>query len=197
VLSLGRLVPHKRVEILLQAVPGLREEFPNLRVVVAGRGPWEDRLREEVARLGIGEAVAFAGYVDEGEKRRLLAEAWVLAMPSAWEGWGLAVSEAAVQGTPAVAFGVGGLNESVVDGVTGLLVDDEPEFAPALASVLRDASLRERLGSAARLRALELSWTLTAEAFDDVLEEALETRRRRISAPAAVPVAPSAVVEEA
>jgi glycosyltransferase involved in cell wall biosynthesis len=189
VMALGRLVPHKRVDILLRAVPGLRAEFPGLRVVVAGRGPWEDRLMAEATRLGIADAVEFTGWVDEEEKRRLLASSWVLAMPSAWEGWGLAVSEAAVQATPAVAFAVGGLTESVLDGVTGLLVDDEPEFEAALAAVLRDTEVRERLGRVARERALELSWSLTARAFEDVLEDSLEARRRRAPAPVAIPVA--------
>lgn len=188
VVALGRLVPHKRVEILLRATPALRAEFPDLRVAVVGRGPWEERLRAEVAGLGIDDVVELTGWVDEDEKRRLLASAWVLAMPSAWEGWGLAVSEAAVQATPAVAFAVGGLTESVVDGVTGVLVDREEEFEPAIAALLRDGPARDRLGTLARDRALELSWSLTARAFEAVLDDSLEARRGRAAAPVAVPV---------
>ncbi|HXJ66349.1 MAG TPA: glycosyltransferase [Actinomycetota bacterium] len=193
VAALGRLVPHKRVEILLRATPALLEEFPGLRVEVLGHGPWDDRLRQEIDRLGIADFVELTGWVDEDEKRRRLAAAWVLAMPSAWEGWGLAVSEAAVQATPAVAFAVGGLTESVDDGVTGVLVHDEPEFGRAIAALLRDRPERERLGTLARERALELSWALTARAFGDVLEDSLEARRKRVPAPVAVPL----VVDEA
>ena len=69
--------------------------------------------------------MTFHGHVSETEKHRLLARAWVHAMPSLKEGWGLVVVEAGVHGTPTVAFrSAGGPADSIVDGETGLLVDD-------------------------------------------------------------------------
>ena len=168
-LSLGRLVPHKRVELLLDAAAKLLPDVPDLHVVVAGQCPWSGALQAHAERLGIGHAVTFAGWVDETEKQRLLNEAWVLGMPSVKEGWGLAVMEAAACGTPAVAFRVGGLAESIVDRETGLLADDQEEFVAHLRTVLTDRAVRERMGSQAARRAAAYSWRETAVRFDAVL----------------------------
>lgn len=178
---LGRLVPHKRVEYALEAAAKLRAELPGLKVLVVGQGHWEAKLREAVARLGLEDTVELLGFVSEEAKHEILARSWVLAMPSLKEGWGLAVLEAATHATPAVAFrGAGGVVESVLDGETGLLADDPEEFTELLRRVLRDRVLRERLGSAARERAAEFSWSRTVAAFGAVVEAAVaEARARR------------------
>jgi phosphohistidine swiveling domain-containing protein len=70
------------------------------------------------ASAGVTDRVTFHGLVDDGRKVQLLATAWVLALPSQKEGWGLVVMEAASLGVPTVAFAsAGGVRESVVDGV--------------------------------------------------------------------------------
>ena len=75
-------------------------------------------------------------------------------MPSAKEGWGIAVIEAAQHGVPTVGYrGAGGVNDSIVDGETGLLVDSQAEFVQAVEQLLLDAPLRRRLGAAAQARA--------------------------------------------
>ena len=104
VVVLGRLVPQKRVEIALDAVAELRARVPGLHLDVVGSGWWEPQLRAHVAALGLEDDVTFHGHVSETEKHRLLARAWVHAMPSLKEGWGLVVVEAGVHGTPTVAF---------------------------------------------------------------------------------------------
>ena len=174
VLYLGRLVPHKRVETLLEAAARLRGEVMNLRVIVAGQGPWRTRLTELAASLGVSDVVTFTGWVDEERKQRLLREAWVLALPSVNEGWGLVVMEAAANRTPSVAFRVGGLEESVLDGQTGLLVSDAEAFTTTMRRLLEDQDLRESLGSEAAAHALRYSWEDTAEGFDAVLRQALD-----------------------
>jgi glycosyltransferase involved in cell wall biosynthesis len=172
VLFLGRLVPAKRIELLLRAAAELRAAHPGLTVRIAGRGLWEPLLRREAEELKLGGTVSFEGFVDESAKARLLAEAWVLALPSVKEGWGLAVVEAASFGTPAVAFRVGGLVESVVDGATGLLVDSYPEFVDALGRLLDSAELRTELGHGAAARATRFGWDETARRLETVLRRA-------------------------
>jgi glycosyltransferase involved in cell wall biosynthesis len=170
---LGRLVPHKRVELALEAAARIRGHLPGLRVLVVGQGYWEPRLRETVARLGLGDAVGLHGWLDEDAKRRVLASSWVLAMPSLKEGWGLAVLEAAASGTPTVGFrAAGGLQESVVHGSTGLLADDPDEFTRHLAWMLLNRHLRERLGEAARAHAARFTWSQTVAGFAAVLDGA-------------------------
>jgi glycosyltransferase involved in cell wall biosynthesis len=167
---LGRLVPHKRVELALEAAARIRSHLPGLRVLVVGQGYWEPRLRETVARLGLEDAVELLGWLDEDAKQRVLASSWVLAMPSLKEGWGLAVLEAAASGTPTVAFrAAGGVRESVVHGSTGLLADDPDEFTRHLAWMLLNRHLRQRLGEAARTHAARFTWSQTVAGFAAVL----------------------------
>jgi glycosyltransferase involved in cell wall biosynthesis len=171
---LGRLVPHKRVELALEAAARIRRDVPDLRVFVAGQGWWETPVRRAAPRLGLGDAVHLLGHVDERTKHAVLATSWVLAMPSLKEGWGLAVVEAAAHGTPAVGFrSAGGLAEAIVDGVTGLLADDLEELTSQLARVIADRRLRERLGRAARARAARFSWPAATSAFAAILEDAV------------------------
>ena len=167
---LGRLVPHKRVEALLEATVRLRDDLPDLTVTVVGQGWWEPRLVEARHRLGLDRCVRFTGWVDEATKARILGESWVLVMPSVKEGWGIAVMEAAAAGTPAVGFRVGGLAESIQDGVTGLVAEDEQGFAGALRRLLQDAGLRERLAVRARERAATFAWEDSVAAFGRVLD---------------------------
>ena len=87
---------------------------------LAGDGPERARLQALA-----GPGVVFAGRVSEQEKHRLLCSAWLLVHPALIEGWGIVVAEAAIRGTPAVAFDVPGLRDSVVHGETGMLVRTE------------------------------------------------------------------------
>ncbi|HEV3014709.1 MAG TPA: glycosyltransferase family 4 protein [Actinomycetota bacterium] len=180
---LGRLVPHKRVELALEAAARIRPHLPELKVLVVGQGYWEPRLREAVDRLGLQDAVELLGWVDEATKQRVLASSWALAMPSVKEGWGLAVLEAAANGTPTVAFrAAGGLRESVLHGTTGLLADDLEEFTRHLAWVLLNRHLRERLGEAARAHAARFTWPQSVAAFAAVLDAAVVPEDAQIPA---------------
>ena len=170
---LGRLVPHKRVELAIDCVARYRTEFPGLRLTVVGQGYWENELRTYAARVGVSDAVDFVGFVDEATKHRLLAEAWLALLPSVKEGWGLVVVEAGVHATPTVAFRTaGGTAESVVADVTGVLVDDDVEFIDAVGALLRDDTRRASLGAAAVDHAWQFSWDSTAKGVASVLEEA-------------------------
>jgi glycosyltransferase involved in cell wall biosynthesis len=181
---LGRLVPHKRVELALEAAARIRAQLPGLKVLVVGQGYWEPRLHEAVARLGLQDAVELLGWVDEEAKHRVLASSWALAMPSVKEGWGLAVLEAAANGTPTIAFrGAGGLCESVLHGTTGLLADDLDEFTRHLAWVLLNRHLRERLGEAAQAHAARFTWPQTVAAFAEALDAATAIAGRPAGTP--------------
>jgi glycosyltransferase involved in cell wall biosynthesis len=168
---LGRLVPHKRVEFALDTVAALREEFPGLRLVVAGRGWWHDEIVEHRERLGLTEDdVLLEGWIDEDEKDRLLSSAWVSLVPSLKEGWGIAVMEAAAHGTPSIAFrDAGGVAESIVDGETGVLVDTVEEFTEATRRLLRDASMRESYAVGAREHARTYSWDSAVSDVEKIL----------------------------
>lgn len=173
-IALGRLVPHKRVEHAIDTLALLRAEWPELTLDVVGEGWWENRLRAHADALGVADAVTFHGFVGEERKHELLAAAWVHLCPSVKEGWGLVVMEAAGHGVPTVAYAsAGGLRDSVLDGVTGDLVGDDPAaFTTAVRRLLADPARRERTGAAARARATGFSWDASARAFAAVLSGA-------------------------
>ena len=171
-LVLGRLVPHKRVELALDTLKRLLTEFPGLSMDVAGQGYHLEALLRYAEQIGVGSQVRFAGHVSDLEKLELLSRATVHLMPSLKEGWGLTVVEAAAQGTPTVAFrSAGGTAESVVDGHTGLLADSRDDFAELTARILREPALRACLSDNARQRALQFSWSATTDALEDLLTQ--------------------------
>lgn len=184
VVVLGRLVPHKRVEIVIRAAAALRDRFPDLEVDVVGQGWWAAELAAQARRLGVEDIVTFHGFVDEQAKADLLARAWVGALPSVKEGWGLSVVEAASHGTPSVAFSrAGGLAESIRHGQTGVLVDgDEDAYIAALADLLADRERCAVLGRHAKAYASEFTWDATASVLTRVLVEVTDPTRRTIAA---------------
>lgn len=175
---LSRLVPHKQIEDALGVVAELRSSGVHLDIV--GGGWWDERLRAHAAELGIADAVTFHGHVSEQRKHELLARAWVHLLPSRKEGWGLAVIEAAQHGVPTIGYRSSrGLTDSVIDGVTGVLVGDYSELVDATKSLLTDADVRITLGEKARIRAREFSWEQTAADVRSVL--AATVRGERVS----------------
>ena len=157
-----------------------RQRHPGLTLAVVGDGWWSQELREAARDHGVEDIVEFTGHVDDDEKARQVARAWVLALPSLKEGWGLVVMEAASRGVPTVAYAeAGGVNESNVNEVTGILVSgDEHDFTRAIDRILSDSDLRSRLGERARQRSLDFSWDASALAFESVLRQAIAQRRR-------------------
>jgi glycosyltransferase involved in cell wall biosynthesis len=168
---LSRLVPHKQIEDALDAVAELRPRMPDLHLDILGGGWWEQRLVDYAVLLGISDAVTFHGHVDDETKHRVLQRCWVHVLPSLKEGWGLAVTEAGQHCVPTIGYRCsGGLTDSIVDGVTGLLVDDHDELVDGLERLLTDHVLREQLGAKAQARSGEFSWGQSADAMRIVLE---------------------------
>ncbi|AYC41550.1 glycosyltransferase family 4 protein [Streptomyces griseorubiginosus] len=165
--AVGRLVEYKRIDLLLRLWERVRPVTGG-RLVIVGDGPERDRL-EQLA----GPDVEFAGHVSEAEKHRLLCEAWLLLHPSAVEGWGLVVTEAASRETPTIAFDVPGLRDSVVDGETGVLARGESSFAAAWCTLALSGHRREVMGKAARDRAARYRWDRTVRQFRAVASEAV------------------------
>lgn len=171
VVTLSRLVPHKRIEHAIDAIAGRDDVVLD----ILGSGWWEDKLREYAA----GRAnIRFHGHVNDAYKHAVLSRAALHLMPSAKEGWGIAVIEAAQHALPTVGYrGAGGVNDSIVDGETGLLVDSQAEFVQAVEQLLVDAPLRRRLGAAAQARAEKYSWAATGEKFAAVLRSVVGAKR--------------------
>ncbi len=171
---LGRLVPHKRVELALRATALLSFELPTLELVVAGQGWWDEPLRTLADDLGIAERVRFTGFVPEQRKHELLCGSWLMLVPSLKEGWGLTIVEAGVRGTPSVAFrSAGGVADAMADGETGVLVENEYDFFLQVRALLTDASRRNRMGLAAATHASRFTWEKAGDGFSAVVARQL------------------------
>lgn len=154
-LSLAALVRRKGLDVLLEALaqldePGEGGHRPLLWI--AGDGPERADLEARARSLGLASQVRFLGRRDDPAD--LLAACDVFVLPSRREGLGVAALEAMAAGRPVVASRVGGLGEAVVHEETGLLVtpEDPKTLADALARLLGDAALRDRLGAAGPAR---------------------------------------------
>jgi glycosyltransferase involved in cell wall biosynthesis len=157
----ARLFRWKGHHVLVDALPIVKEQFPNVRLAIvgeedvridAGRGSYLQELMEQVRRLDLEENVIFTGF--RKDIPELLAAADVYALPTWEEPCAVAFLEAMAMAKPVVAWDSGGTGEMVVDGKTGFLVEPNsvPVLAEALIELLRDPELRRRFGCAGRRR---------------------------------------------
>jgi glycosyltransferase involved in cell wall biosynthesis len=159
--ALGRLVPHKRVDKLLEIWARVHEQIGG-RLLVLGDGPERDRL-EALA----GPGVEMRGSVGNEEKHLALGSAWLLVHAAQHEGWGLVVTEAAQHDTPTLAFDVPGVRDVVVNGETGVLIPDGDDDAMVAAwvALAADPVRRDELGKAARRHCAAYTWEAAADAL--------------------------------
>ena len=166
VLSVGRLMPSKRVDLLIRAFAVALRSVHGLRLEVIGEGPEEDSLRRLVTDLDIAPSVSFRGRITDEALLDAYRRATLVASASISEGWGMTITEAAACGTPAVVCDIAGHRDAVLDGVSGLLVAGPSDLAAGLVEVTGDKGRRADLSAGAIAFASRFDWDLTAtEAF--------------------------------
>jgi len=174
IVSLGRLVTHKRADRLAAAM----RELPHAHLHIVGRGPAEDAVREQA-----GPNVTVHGYVDEATKARLLGESWLHVNLSDGEGWGIAVLEAASAGLPTLCRDVDGLRDSVRPGRTGWLIGENAgmnTLVDALDGALTELADPDRaafMGRECRDWAARFDWAATGTRMAELVSLLLRDRR--------------------
>ena len=175
---IGRLVREKGVHVLLEASRILLQQGENIKLVIAGAGPYEEELKYLAASLGIYSRVYFTGKVSDKMRNHLYRWADASICPSLYEPFGIVALEAMAAGSGLVASDTGGLSEVVRHEVTGLKVPpgDPAALAAATSRLLHDKGLRADLGrSAARTVRRDYSWAgiakKTLELYADVLSQ--------------------------
>jgi glycosyltransferase involved in cell wall biosynthesis len=173
----SRLVPHKRVDLLLAQLASVAADVPQLRVDVVGDGPERPRLTTLAAELGLADVVTFHGYVPAASRDELLSRAWLTTSTSAAEGWGLSIVEAAAHGVPTLALQVPGVRDSVVHGRTGWLVHEVHDFAVAATAALQELASDHRareVTEACQAWADCFTWDRSAELLAGVVHSAAD-----------------------
>jgi glycosyltransferase involved in cell wall biosynthesis len=177
VVAVGRLVPVKRFGMLIEALVRIKARHPGLEAIIIGDGYEREMLEARVREHDAASWISLPGRVDDATLLDSYRRAWVVAATSAHEGWGMTLTEAAACGTPAVATRIAGHEDAVVDGVSGLLADDQDGIAKALDRVIADEALRARLTTGATDHANAYTWGATACGTLQVLAD--ETIKRR------------------
>ncbi len=173
-LFVGRLVSQKGLDVLFRALSFLKDRT-DWTLTIAGEGPLKDELARAAQGLRLSEYIVFRGWLERDHLPAVYEDADVFVLPSRDEGMPNAMLEAMAAGMPVIGSRVAGIEEVVIDGETGLLV--EPEDADGLASALKtlieDRDKTFALGQAARKRVEDhYSWTMAAEEYLTLLSDA-------------------------
>jgi glycosyltransferase involved in cell wall biosynthesis len=165
--SVGRLVPYKRIDTLLRIWERVRPVTGG-RLVIIGDGTQRAALEAQA-----GDGVEFVGFISDEERAQLQHDAWLQVHTAAHEGWGIVITEAARHGTPTLAYRVPGVRDAVHDGETGVLVDDDDELAAEWIALTRSPERRRALGEGAQRLAARHTSEAAVEAFEGFAHEAI------------------------
>lgn len=166
----GRLVAHKRAELLLPLAERLRGQ--GMVVDVIGRGPAEESLAGAIQASGLAGTIRMRGFLSEEDKRETVADSVLHLNTSQGEGWGLCVLEAAALGVPTVAFDVEGLRDAVRDGQTGWLVKEGEQLTDVVERALKelaDPDRRATIAAACRDWAAKFDWDSSAARMAELI----------------------------
>lgn len=150
----AQLIPRKGHRYLIEAIKSLRTSFPDVRVLLFGKGPLQAELENDIAQNGLAGIIRFTGF--RNDLPQWLGGLDILAHPADMEGLGVSLLQASAAAVPIVTSRAGGLPEAVAENVSGLLIPpgDVPALISALRKLLDDAVLRKKMGEAGRARIL-------------------------------------------
>jgi glycosyltransferase involved in cell wall biosynthesis len=176
VLFVGRLIPRKGLMFLVEAAKRIINRNADTIFAIVGNGPLRNKLRSQLGKANLSKNFIFFGDVKESILPAVYNCADVFAFPSIQEGQGIALLEAQASGKPVVAFKVGGVNETISDGNSGVLVErgNADALAEAILKILSDPRLREKMGKKGREFVLQnFTGDLCAKTMLRVYNEAL------------------------
>ncbi len=171
----GNYYPYKNIGRLIEAMPAIRRDHPDIRLVLAGSQKFQEPLRELVRQLKLQEAVTFVGRVSDDELANLYQYAKLFALPSLSEGFGMQLLESMFYGVPVTSSNASCLPEVAGDAAVYFNPHDSQDIARVISKTLSDDQLLQKLGVAGKARVKEFSWRRTAEQTLAVYREALRS----------------------
>jgi len=174
---IGRLVPHKNVEVVIKSIKLVKRSFPQIKLFIIGDGPHKENLQKLVAELNLKDNIEFTQLVSEEEKNKILAMSQALVFPSLFEGFGMVILEAFSQEKPVLVSKVRPLSDIVEHKKTGLVIPphDEKEWGKSMENILKDSEQSLKMGKAGR-KTLEEKYNLKnfqkgiLDMYDDLLK---------------------------
>lgn len=172
-LSFGSLRPMKRTDQIIQAFELAKKEIPDLRLVIAGDPAGNSRVLEMIRTSLYSASIQFLGKVSREKKMELMQKAHVIAVASVKEGWGLVVTEANSQGTPAVVYNIDGLRDSVRHEETGIVaLRNTPEgLSQGVISLLKDPGKYAKIRHTAWQWSQKFDFETSYQAFLELLKK--------------------------
>ena len=187
--TVGNLVARKGHDMVIRALPRVRQTVPDVTYLIIGDGPYRGQLEALAGALGVRDRVIFAGGIPNEELPPIYALSDLFVMPSRdqseecdVEGFGVVFLEANACAKPVVGGRSGGICEAISDGVTGLLVDpnDPEDIANALVRLLTNSDLATRLGKRGRLRVVrDFSWERVGDQVLGILDSVFQEKSVR------------------
>jgi len=181
VVSVGRLVDEKGMQVLVRSAPAVLAAVPEAKLVIAGKGPQADYLAGLVEELGLPGKVLLAGFISDEDRNRLYKAAQCAVFPSLYEPFGIVALEAMAARVPVVVSEVGGLAEIVQHGETGITIypDDPASCAWGITHTLQHPHwAQERVDNAYRVVTTRYNWDTIAEQTEAVFARVVAERQR-------------------
>jgi len=174
IICVSRFRRYKGLRFAIAAMEHVLKRVPDARLIIAGSGD-DSEIRREISKTNYGDAIQILNRLPhtwEDEKKVLLSRSHVALVPSVREGYGIVVLEANACGTPAIGWRVGGIKDSILDEVTGVLVpfNDVEELGEQISNILEDDQKREEMASRAVNWARTHSWDKASREFADVID---------------------------
>lgn len=169
----GRIKNYKNINKIIDAIDLLKNDIPNIKLIIGGKGDYSDKLKEKVSRLKLKKYVVFKGFLSEKEKAELLAKAWLFVTMAEKEGWGITVIEAASVKTPAIGSDVPGLRDSIKNNETGFLVPlgNSSVLSEKIKEILSDKLELKKLSDNAFEWSKNYTWDKSAKFFMEKVTE--------------------------
>jgi len=176
IVTVGRLVPWKGIQEIIEVLPYLIRKYTNLVFLIVGDGPERDNLKKKVGTLGLRRHVVFLGALPREEVFHILKSADVFILNSRYEGLPHVVIEAMASKVPVVASNIKPNRELIENNVNGLLIDigSKEQLVNAIMSLLENQNMRRRISDEA-YRTVEnhFTWEKTLGNLERVFEETL------------------------
>ncbi|CAM3674677.1 glycosyltransferase family 4 protein [Cytobacillus oceanisediminis] len=180
IFSIGRMVKEKGFDTLIESADRMKERFPDVYFIIAGKGPMLETYRKRTKELQLENLIHFPGFINDMQRSALFRKCSLAVFPSYYEPFGIVALEAMISGRPAVVSNTGGLKGIVKHGYSGLLMTpgDPSSFAEQAAHLLENDDIANTIGANGKKVAESLfSWGRIAEETKRVFEETLISQK--------------------